>query len=77
LFRNKGCATCHVNNRVDGASGVLGPSAPDLTAYRNSPEFLRPWLADPKQVRPNAVMPDLRLTAAEIDDLIAFLNEPR
>jgi mono/diheme cytochrome c family protein len=76
LFRNKGCVTCHVNKRVEGPSGVIGV-APDLTAYRNSPEFLNQWLADPGQTRRGAKMPDLRLTQAEIDDLVAFLNEAR
>ena len=77
LFRNKGCVTCHTNQRIEGRSGVLGIGAPNLTDYRNSPEFLRDWLADPAQARPGATMPNLRLTPAEIDDLVAFLNEPR
>jgi cytochrome c oxidase subunit 2 len=77
LFRNKGCVTCHTNTRVQGRSGVPGIVAPNLTNYRNSAEFLRGWLADPAQVRPGATMPDLRLAPAEIDDLVAFLNEPR
>jgi mono/diheme cytochrome c family protein len=77
LYRNKGCVTCHINSRVEGRSGVLGIVAPTLTDYRNSPEFLRLWLADPVQARPGATMPNLRLSPAEIDDLVAFLNEPR
>jgi mono/diheme cytochrome c family protein len=77
LFRNKGCVTCHANQRVEGRSGVRGFVAPDLTGYRNSPEFLRRWLADPAQARPGATMPNLRLAPAEIDDLVAFMNEPR
>jgi cytochrome c oxidase subunit 2 len=77
LFRNKGCVGCHTNDRVEGRTGVLGMSAPDLTDYRSSPEFLRRWLADPAQARPGATMPNLRLTPAEIGDLVAFLNEPR
>jgi cytochrome c2 len=77
LFRNKGCVTCHIHTRVEGRTGVLGITAPNLTEYRNSPEFLRRWLADPAQERPGATMPNLRLTPTEIDDLVAFLNEPR
>lgn len=77
LFRNKGCITCHVNNQVEGQTGVLGPIGPNLTNYTNDPEFLRRWLADPPAVRPGTQMPNLRLSTAEIEDLIAFLNEPR
>jgi cytochrome c2 len=77
LFRNKGCVSCHVNNRVEGLSGVLGLIGPDLTNYTNDPAFLRRWLANPAEERPGTEMPNLRLSAAEIEDLIAFLNEPR
>jgi len=77
LFRNKGCVTCHVNDRVEGEGGVLGFEAPNLTNYTNDPAFLQRWLADPPAVRPGTQMPNLRLSAAEIEDLIAFLNEPR
>ena len=77
LFRNKGCVTCHTNTRVEGRTGVLGSVGPDLTAYTNDPDFLRRWLANPSAVRPGARMPNLRLSAAEIEDLIVFLNETR
>jgi cytochrome c2 len=76
LFRNKGCVTCHVNDRVSGQTGAFA-IGPNLTAYRNDPAFLRQWLADPRAVRPATEMPDLGLTAGEIDDLVAFLSEPR
>jgi cytochrome c1 len=76
LFRNKGCVTCHANARVEGKTGLLAVG-PDLTTYRNEPEFLRAWLADPKALRPDTPMPNFDLSAAEIEALIAFLNEPR
>jgi len=77
LFRNKGCVTCHVNTRVEGRTGVLGSVGPNLTRYTNDPDFLRRWLANPPAVRPGTRMPNLRLSEAQIEDLIAFLNEPR
>ncbi len=77
LFRNKGCVTCHVNTRVEGNTGVLGSVGPNLTRYTNDPDFLRRWLANPPAVRPGTRMPNLRLSESEIEDLIAFLNEPR
>lgn len=77
LFRNNGCVTCHVNNRVPGDSGVVKFGAPNLTGYSDDSAFLRRWLADPSGVKPGTGMPNLHLSAAEIEDLIAFLNEPR
>lgn len=78
LFINKGCITCHVNSRAEnGPRDFTLDGPPNLTNYRNDPAFLRRWLADPQAVRPDATMPNLNLTAAEIDALIAFLNEPQ
>jgi len=77
LFRNKGCVYCHVNDRVEGPHGEMEGFGPTLTNYINDPAFLQRWLADPPAVRPGTPMPNLRLSATEIEDLIAFLNEPR
>jgi cytochrome c oxidase subunit 2 len=77
LFRNKGCLSCHVNQRVADSSSDFGSRAPDLTSYRNDPAFLRRWLADPAAVRPGTRMPNMQLNPSEIEDLIAFLIEPR
>ncbi len=78
LFAAKGCATCHVNRRAVETHGeCCAGVGPDLTDYTNDPAFLRRWLADPPAVRPGTQMPNLNLSAVEIEDLIAFLNEPR
>lgn len=73
LFVAKGCITCH---RHDGISYTrnLFVIGPDLSDYQSSPEFLRLWLRDPAQVRPQTLMPDLELAEAEIEALLAFLN---
>ena len=78
LFAAKGCGTCHANTRAVAASGeCCAGVGPDLSSYTNDPAWLRHWLADPAAVKPGTQMPDLDLSAAEIEDLIAFLNEPR
>ncbi len=78
LFAAKGCATCHVNDWAVAARGeCCWDVGPDLTNYTNDPAFLRRWLADPPAVKPGTRMPNLNLAATEIEDLIAFLNEPR
>ncbi|MGI8855256.1 MAG: c-type cytochrome [Thermomicrobiales bacterium] len=80
LFLAKGCAACHQHAAVStGNSASIGPN---LTNYRNSPDFLRRWLADPQAVRPetapaygpSGVMPNLHLSPDEIEALIAFIN---
>lgn len=77
LFLNKGCATCHVNSRADQTPDMLEQVGPNLTRYTNDPAFLQQWLDDPAALRPGTGMPDLDLSPDEIEDLIAFLNEPR
>lgn len=75
LFANKGCGTCHTNQRAPGHESLnVGP---DLTLYRNDAAFLQRWLTDPASVRPGTQMPRLGLSDQEIEDLVAFLNEPR
>ncbi len=76
LFQNKGCITCHMHTQL-AYSGIIVGVGPDLSHYTNDPEFLRRWLANPVAVRATAQMPNLNLTADEIADLIAFLNQPR
>jgi mono/diheme cytochrome c family protein len=74
LFLAKGCVVCHMNrDLVDSESFALS-IGPDLSQYSNDPAFLLGWLADPAAVRAGAQMPDLELSAEEIESLIAFLN---
>ncbi len=80
LFLAKGCATCHQHAAISAGNSVA--VGPNLTNYRNSPDFLRRWLADPQAVRPetapaygpSGVMPNLHLSPEEIEALIAFIT---
>ena len=71
LFAAKGCVGCHTHNDVNPGSGIA--VGPDLTYRALDPDFLRSWLKDPPAVRPGTQMPNLRLSAEEIEALIAFL----
>ncbi len=80
LFVAKGCIQCHRNSNVTMS---MNPDdmrdfifAPDLTNYQGSPEYLRLWLAGPASVKPKTQMPDLGLSEAEIETLIAFVTAP-
>jgi cytochrome c2 len=72
LFAAKGCQTCHRHDAMTSQWTV--EVGPNLTHYRNSPEFLAAWLANPQGVRPRTQMPALGLSEGEIAALVAFLN---
>ncbi|MGH2620477.1 MAG: c-type cytochrome [Anaerolineales bacterium] len=71
LFQAKGCVGCHQHRAVNPGSGVS--VGPELSSRSYDPDFLRSWLKDPPAVRPGTQMPNLRLSAEEIEALIAFL----
>ena len=64
------CANCHV---VDGAGPTTtipqGPPAFRVIAGHLNPDQMRAFLT-----HPHGAMPDLALTRAEIDDLIAYIE---
>ena len=71
LFQAKGCTTCHHHEAVTRVQAKrIGPN---LTNHKVTAEFLRIWLHDPAQIRPETYMPNLQLADAEIEALIAFL----
>lgn len=75
LFVAKGCIVCHVHDAVPESRELNSEVGPELTSYRNAPEFLRLWLSNPAGVRPKTGMPDLDLSGEEIEALIGFLNQ--
>jgi hypothetical protein len=46
-----------------------------ISRYRPEPDFTRRWLRDPQALHPDARIPDLDLSDAEIEAFIAFLTE--
>jgi mono/diheme cytochrome c family protein len=75
LFVAKGCITCHANNKVARASEYwMIEAGPNLTKFSASPEALRLRLKDPLSVKSDTKMPNLNLSEAEIEALIAFIN---
>ncbi|MDX1511317.1 MAG: cytochrome c oxidase subunit II [Nitriliruptorales bacterium] len=82
------CVACHAIKGLEGANGITGPDLTHLMSrdwfagaiLEMNEENLRAWLADPtalKPMQPDASppigMPNLNLTPAEIDALVAFL----
>ena len=74
LFVAKGCIQCHTNDNVTMAENML-PFGPNITFVKRSPEYLRTWLADPSALKTDTQMPNLHLSEAEIETLVAFLQQ--
>jgi cytochrome c oxidase subunit 2 len=75
FFQELPCINCH----------VITTAGPNLTHFGsrqtigtgiliNTPENLYTWLADPQAVKPGIYMPNLRLTADQINALVAYLE---
>jgi len=76
LFIAKGCTMCHLNGNVDPRYVDFSTNVgPNLTQFKLAPEYLRLWLKDPQAIKPETEMPNLDLDEAEIEALIAFLNQ--
>ena len=77
LFVAKGCITCHTNAKVSNSSDywtIDFTGATNLPNFSASPEILRIRLKNPKDAKSDTQMPNLGLSGAEIEALIAFIN---
>jgi cytochrome c553 len=72
-FKNNGCYGCH----LIGKFGT--PIGPDLSTVgrKHTPDYLARWLRDPALQRPNAHMPALELSEADVRALAAYLGSLR
>ena len=77
---NARCAACHAVRGTD----ALGTRGPDLThvasrlfiaagTLANTPGNVAAWLADSQHAKPGNLMPSMRLGAAELQSLSAYL----
>ena len=73
LFTEQGCYGCH---RIGAFGTPIGPDLSRVGAKYSEPDLIR-WLSDPASQKPNAHMPKLELTRAEITALAAFLSTQR
>ncbi|HEY4688879.1 MAG TPA: cytochrome c oxidase subunit II [Anaerolineae bacterium] len=82
VFLTAGCAGCHTINGVPQANGQTGPNLTHVTSrpyiaggtLANTPFNLSRWLADPPTLKPGSLMPNLNLSTADIDSLVAYLQ---
>jgi cytochrome c oxidase subunit II len=81
VFETTACVNCHA---VGGTNGT-GRFGPDLThlmsrhtiasgAAENNPENLRLWIQNPDSIKPGSLMPAMKLTDADLDALVRYLE---
>jgi cytochrome c oxidase subunit 2 len=81
VFETTSCVNCHA---VGGTNGT-GRFGPDLThlmsrrtiaagAAENTPENLRLWIQNPDSIKPGSLMPAMKLSDAELDALVRYLE---
>ena len=80
IFESTACVSCHAVAGTD-AKGTFGPDLTHLAAREtiasgaadNTPANLRAWIADPRAIKPGALMPAMKLPADQLDRLAAYL----
>ncbi len=80
-FLSLSCVNCHTV-RGTTARGTVGPDLTHLMSRRtlaagtveNDHDHLRQWIADPDSLKPGSEMPDLRLSPADVDSVVEFLE---
>jgi cytochrome c oxidase subunit II len=84
LFTSVACISCHTV-RGTPANGVFGPDLTHLMSRAtlgagvapNTPENLRAWVNDPASLKPGALMPAMKLSKTQLDQLVAYLGTLR
>lgn len=73
LFTDHGCYGCH---RIGAFGTPIGPELTRIGAKYSREDLVR-WLSDPASQKPNAHMPKLDLSRADVTALAAFLSTQR
>jgi len=84
VFEATACINCHA---VAGTAAT-GRFGPDLThmmsrrtiasgAAENTPENLGMWIQDPEMIKPGSLMPAMKLSDADLDALVRYLETLR
>ena len=80
-FTTNTCGSCHT---IDGttANGTFGPNLTHFMSRQtlgagvapNDDANLKSWLRDPQELKPGCLMPDMKLNAAQVDEIMAYLK---
>ncbi len=84
VFETTACINCHA---VAGtaATGRFGPDLTHMMSRRtiaagvaeNTPENLGMWIQDPDMIKPGSLMPAMKLSDADLDALVRYLETLR
>jgi cytochrome c1 len=84
LLRQYGCGDCH---RIPGVATANAPVGPPLDhvgrrvylagVLPNSPANMALWIRAPRSVKPQTMMPDLRVQREHAEDMVAHLHRLR
>lgn len=82
LFTAKGCAGCHAVKSVNTPKVAVGPNLAGIGSRKmiaagwmaNTDANLKRWIMDPQGVKVGVKMPNLPMTDAEGDALVAYLR---
>jgi cytochrome c oxidase subunit 2 len=81
VFSSLSCVNCHMI-RGTAAIGAFGPDLTHLMSRQtlaagvlvNNAENLRAWVNDPQVAKPGCLMPSMKLTGPELDQVISYLQ---
>jgi cytochrome c oxidase subunit 2 len=82
LFTGKGCIACHSVAAVNAPKGMVGPNLGNIGSrsylaagtLKNTDENLARWIRDPQGIKKGVLMPNLGVTEAEAQALVAYLR---
>lgn len=81
LFLTDACMNCHTI-RGTAAAARVGPDLTHLNTREtigagvlmNTPENLRKWLSNPQAYKPGSLMPNMKLSDDEVNQIVAYLE---
>lgn len=81
VFERTACVNCHAVNGTNG-TGRFGPDLTHLMSRRtiaagaaeNTPENLRLWIQNPDAIKTGSLMPAMKLSDADLDALVRYLE---
>jgi cytochrome c oxidase subunit 2 len=84
VFETTACINCHAISGT-AATGRFGPDLTHLMsrqtiasgAAENTTENLRTWIQNPDAIKPGSLMPAMKLSDADLDALVRYLETLR
>ena len=81
VFETTACINCHAITGTNG-TGRFGPDLTHLMSRRtiasgaaeNTPQNLRLWIQNPDAIKPGSLMPAMKLSDADLDALVRYLE---